>query len=214
MTDTNLLRREIKAGEITVSNVSKCYGADRFRKDVILDCSFVIERGKLTVMIGPSGCGKSTLIRLLAGFEQPTTGKLEFERRADYRTGAGSPRSISGNRAVSVDDDVRQHPVRAACPRGGDAPNARTRGIPTEQGRLARLQKKISATAFRRHAAPGRAGTRDDQQSRSDDSRRALSRPRCHDQGIDVGVRLCVCTRRIGAPIFRDDRHRRGDFPR
>ena len=78
MTDTNLLRREIKAGEITVSNVSKCYGADRFRKDVILDCSFVIERGKLTVMIGPSGCGKSTLIRLLAGFEQPTTGKLEL----------------------------------------------------------------------------------------------------------------------------------------
>jgi len=78
MTDTNLLRREIKAGEITVSNVSKCYGADRFRKDVILDCSFVIERGKLTVMIGPSVCGKSTLIRLLAGFEQPTTGKLEL----------------------------------------------------------------------------------------------------------------------------------------
>ena len=43
------------------------------------DCSFTIERGKLTVMIGPSGCGKSTLIRLLAGFEQPTTGTITLD---------------------------------------------------------------------------------------------------------------------------------------
>ncbi len=35
-----------------------------------------LERAKLTVMVGPSGCGKSTLTRLLAGFEQPTRGKI------------------------------------------------------------------------------------------------------------------------------------------
>jgi NitT/TauT family transport system ATP-binding protein len=45
----------------------------------VRDCSFSIERGKLTVMIGPSGCGKSTLIRLLAGFEQPSTGTIKID---------------------------------------------------------------------------------------------------------------------------------------
>jgi NitT/TauT family transport system ATP-binding protein len=73
---TNTLRSSIKAGELQVTGVSKSYGAAHFRKEVVSACSFTIERGKLTVMIGPSGCGKSTLIRLLAGFEKPTTGTI------------------------------------------------------------------------------------------------------------------------------------------
>ena len=73
---SNSARPAIEAGEIVVSHVSKDYGAAHLRKEVVRDCSFTIERGKLTVMIGPSGCGKSTLIRLLAGFEMPTSGSL------------------------------------------------------------------------------------------------------------------------------------------
>ena len=76
MKETNLIRPPIKAGEIVASGVSKNYGALQFSKEVVKDCSFTIERAKLTVMIGPSGCGKSTLIRLLAGFEKPTSGTL------------------------------------------------------------------------------------------------------------------------------------------
>jgi NitT/TauT family transport system ATP-binding protein len=64
------------APEIIVDNVSKSYGAGKFAKPVVHDCSFALDRGKLTVMIGPSGCGKSTLIRLLAGFERPTAGTI------------------------------------------------------------------------------------------------------------------------------------------
>ena len=70
------LRASIKAGEIEVSRVSKSYGDATFRTEVVRDCSFKIERNKLTVMIGPSGCGKSTLIRLLAGFEAPDGGSI------------------------------------------------------------------------------------------------------------------------------------------
>jgi NitT/TauT family transport system ATP-binding protein len=73
------LRASIKPGELKVDNVSKGYGAVHFRKEVVGECSFTIERGKLTVMIGPSGCGKSTLIRLLAGFERPTTGTITLD---------------------------------------------------------------------------------------------------------------------------------------
>lgn len=73
------VRLKIEAGEIVVTNVSKSYGTAQFGKEVVKDCSFTIERAKLTVMIGPSGCGKSTLIRLLAGFEQPTTGTMTMD---------------------------------------------------------------------------------------------------------------------------------------
>jgi len=79
MTQANTLRTAIKAGELKAVDVSKGYGASHFRKEVVSACSFTIERGKLTVMIGPSGCGKSTLIRLLAGFEKPTTGTITLD---------------------------------------------------------------------------------------------------------------------------------------
>jgi len=72
-------RPAIVAGEIAVQGVSKSYGAAQFRREVVRDCSFTIERGKLTVMIGPSGCGKSTIIRLLAGFESPSDGKVTLD---------------------------------------------------------------------------------------------------------------------------------------
>ena len=68
-------------GEIRVENVTKSYGTGPFAKTVVKDCSFTIERNKLTVMIGPSGCGKSTLIRLLAGFERPDSGSIQIDGR-------------------------------------------------------------------------------------------------------------------------------------
>ena len=64
------------SAELEVLKVSKSYGTAKFEKTVIRDCSFTVAEGKLTVMIGPSGCGKSTLIRLLAGFERPTSGTI------------------------------------------------------------------------------------------------------------------------------------------
>jgi NitT/TauT family transport system ATP-binding protein len=78
--------------EIKVNNVSKSYGADKFAKEVVHNCSFTIERGKLTVMIGPSGCGKSTLIRLVAGFEKPTSGSISVDDKPV--TGPGIDRLV------------------------------------------------------------------------------------------------------------------------
>jgi len=69
----------IAAGELVVRGVSRGYGAGPERKEVVRDCSFTVERGKLSVMIGPSGCGKSTLVRLLAGFERPTAGTVALD---------------------------------------------------------------------------------------------------------------------------------------
>ncbi|HYI86257.1 MAG TPA: ABC transporter ATP-binding protein [Burkholderiales bacterium] len=86
------LRASIKAGEIEVSGVSKIYGDADFRTEVVRNCSFTIERNKLTVMIGPSGCGKSTLIRLLAGFEKPSSGTITINGQPV--TGPGRDRLV------------------------------------------------------------------------------------------------------------------------
>lgn len=64
---------------IVVNGVHKSFGSGPFRRDVVRDCSFTINAGRLTVMIGPSGCGKSTLIRLIAGFDRPTGGTITMD---------------------------------------------------------------------------------------------------------------------------------------
>ena len=79
MSEAAIARPTIVPGEISVQGVSKSYGAIHLRKEVVHDCSFTIERSKLTVMVGPSGCGKSTLIRLLAGFEAPSAGAITLD---------------------------------------------------------------------------------------------------------------------------------------
>jgi ABC-type sugar transport system ATPase subunit len=41
--------------------------------------SFSANRGRLVAVLGPSGAGKSTLLSLLAGFEQPVSGRIGFD---------------------------------------------------------------------------------------------------------------------------------------
>lgn len=68
-------------GEIVVRNVTRQFGDEYSAKVVVRDCSFVVERGKLTVLIGPSGCGKTTLINLIAGYEKPTSGQILLDAK-------------------------------------------------------------------------------------------------------------------------------------
>ena len=77
---------------IEVKSVGKSYGAGRFARPVIEDCSFVAPKHKCTVIIGPSGVGKSTLIRLIAGFEKPSRGEILANGR--LVTGPGRDRLV------------------------------------------------------------------------------------------------------------------------
>ena len=48
------------------------------------DVTLEVEKGALVTLLGPSGCGKTTLLRMIAGFEEPTSGKIYFgDRRVD-----------------------------------------------------------------------------------------------------------------------------------
>src|SRR5207253_1636116 len=43
------------------------------------DLSLELGRGEFFTLLGPSGCGKTTTLRMIAGFERPTTGEIRIE---------------------------------------------------------------------------------------------------------------------------------------
>jgi len=60
---------------ISVEHVSKRYGDSV----AVHDVSFEIRRGEFFSMLGPSGCGKTTMLRMIAGFEDVTSGALRLD---------------------------------------------------------------------------------------------------------------------------------------
>jgi erythritol transport system ATP-binding protein len=56
-------------------DVTKTYGVTRALKGV----NFEVRRGQVTVLFGENGAGKSTLMKILAGIEPPTSGRLELD---------------------------------------------------------------------------------------------------------------------------------------
>ncbi len=57
---------------VQVVNVSKKFSNNLAANNINL----TIEEGEFFSFLGPSGCGKTTLLRMIAGFENPTTGKI------------------------------------------------------------------------------------------------------------------------------------------
>jgi multiple sugar transport system ATP-binding protein len=62
---------------IELTNLNKSFGAVRAVKDL----NFTIEDGEFVVFVGPSGCGKTTTLRMIAGFEDPTSGEIRIDGR-------------------------------------------------------------------------------------------------------------------------------------
>lgn len=58
--------------EIRVENLRKAFG----EFVAVQDSSFVVDDGEFFVMLGPSGCGKTTTLRMIAGLELPTSGRI------------------------------------------------------------------------------------------------------------------------------------------
>ena len=67
-----------KAAPVRFEKVTK-----RFGRDVIaVDCiDLDVAAGKLVTLLGPSGCGKTTTLRMIAGLEMASEGKILIVRR-------------------------------------------------------------------------------------------------------------------------------------
>jgi len=60
---------------LEINNVSKKFGAT----EAVSDFNLQIEKGELVSFLGPSGCGKTTTLRMVAGFEMPTDGRIVMD---------------------------------------------------------------------------------------------------------------------------------------
>jgi spermidine/putrescine transport system ATP-binding protein len=62
---------EAPDGHIVLAEVTKFFGDLK-----VVDLDLSIEKGEFFSLLGPSGCGKTTTLRMIAGFEEPTTGRV------------------------------------------------------------------------------------------------------------------------------------------
>jgi len=77
---------------LEVQDVGKVFESRRGPVEALRGINFRVRKREFICVIGRSGCGKSTLIRILAGLESPTTGRLLVEGNEVH--GAGADRGM------------------------------------------------------------------------------------------------------------------------
>src|ERR1700750_1026647 len=101
---------------IEVQNLTKRYG----EKVAVDGLSFTVRPGIVTGFLGPNGAGKSTTMRMIAGLDQPSAGRVRVKGR-DYRD-ADDPSAGLGimleARAVHTGRSARNHLLALAQTNG------------------------------------------------------------------------------------------------
>jgi ABC-2 type transport system ATP-binding protein len=101
---------------IEVQNLSKRYG-DKLAVDGL---DFAVQPGEVTGFLGPNGAGKSTTLRMIAGLDHPTGGRVKVNGQ-DYR-GSSAPMAELGTlleaRAVHTGRSARNHLLALAQTNG------------------------------------------------------------------------------------------------
>ena len=140
---------------VRIEKVTKKFGDFYAVDDVSLD----IWKGELFCLLGGSGCGKSTLLRMLAGFETPTSGRIEID--GQDMTGhpalrAADQHDVPVLRALPAHDGGEERRLRAA-PRRHEAARRCATGSPTSCGwcKLERARRGASRTSSRAASGSG-----------------------------------------------------------
>ena len=153
-------RGEGNVPALRIENLSLHYGAVRALDDV----SFDVARGSILCLLGSSGSGKSSALRLIAGLERPTSGRITHpeprrrRRRSARRAGAPPRRhGVSGLCALPSPDCDSERRLRHPT-RGAHADRQHGRGA-SPRCRIGRSRGSLPAHVVWRRAAAGRAGS-------------------------------------------------------
>ena len=112
--------------DVRLVQVTKAFG-DVFAVDHI---DLEVHDGEFFSLLGPSGCGKTTTLRMIGGFEQPTSGMIELQgtgRDVAAAVQAARQHGLPELRAVPAPDDLRERRLRAAARAGSRTPRSSKR---------------------------------------------------------------------------------------
>ena len=141
-----------------------------------------IAEGEFFTLLGPSGCGKTTTLRMIAGFEEPTAGRVQI----DGDDVAGLPahkrptNTVFQSYALFPHLSVGENVAFGLRRKKVDSRTRSTAGSQAELERvgLAAEVNRRPEPALRRHAAAGRARARARQPAQGAAARRAARRAR------------------------------------
>jgi lipoprotein-releasing system ATP-binding protein len=66
---------------VSLSGLSKGFGAGETRLEVLKDLDLEVEKGQMLAVVGPSGVGKSTLLHIVGLLDRPDNGRIELDGR-------------------------------------------------------------------------------------------------------------------------------------
>jgi spermidine/putrescine ABC transporter ATP-binding subunit len=143
---------------ISLQGVSKRFGG----VNAVVGVSFEVGAGEFFSLLGPSGCGKTTLLRILAGFEVPTSGEviIDGQPMSAVPPNRRPTNMVFQNYAIFPHLDVRQN----------IAYGLRNQGLRRDQ-----IDREVEA-ALRLIKLPGHGGRRANQLSGGERQRVALAR--------------------------------------
>ena len=163
--------------DVRLERVTKAFGEVK----AVDDLSLSFERGGFVALLGPSGCGKTTTLRMIGGFEEPTSGHRVPRRAERDRPPAVQARGQHGLpelRPVPAHVDPGQRGVRAARSGRCRRPRSPARSRDARAGRAEGLREAQADAAVGRPGAARRARPRADQPPARAAAGRAAGRAR------------------------------------
>ena len=194
---------------VTFDDVSKRFDADL----VVDDLSLEIADGEFLVLVGPSGCGKSTALRMLAGLEEVTSGRVLIGDRVVNNLAPGARDLAMVFQSYALYPHMTVYDNLAFGLRNTKVAKAEIERRVTNAAEILDLERADQAqaeAALGRPAAACRAGSRDRPRARRVPDGRAALQPRRGaarpDAGGDPEAPAAPRRRRSTSPTIRSRR--------
>ena len=172
--------------DVRLVQVTKAFG-DALAVDHI---DLEVLKGEFFSLLGPSGCGKTTTLRMIGGFEQPTSGLIELAgngRHVAAAVPAARQHRLPELRPVPAPDDLGERRVRPPPDGRQGLRDQEPRHGHAQARRAAGLREAQADPDLGRPGAAGRARARAHQPARRAPPRRAAGRPRPQAAQADAG---------------------------